>query len=141
MRGNPTRNGACMPATVDLESERLAAVLRNADPDGSRAHGALMATRDFLFARHRPGERLFAVEEDNFLEILVIHLRRRFDDVLDDGKHTEWSLGGSDVDYALWPASAAPQTHNSYVVYLDAGVDGDTLAWGIGKRADAICWV
>ena len=82
-----------MPATVDLESERRAAVLRNADPNGSRAHGALMATRDVLFAQHRPGERFFADAEDNVPENLVIHLRHRCDDVLDDGEHTVWPLG------------------------------------------------
>ena len=91
-----------MPLGPDVTLEQVVARWTSSDPELGRAAAVLRSTFDQLYNGQHTGryrwDQLFKTEKTHFGTLLEINLRRKFDDVIDDGVLLDYRIAGSDVD-------------------------------------------
>lgn len=91
---------------ADPERDAIAQEFLAADPDGSRLGEVFRQTYDVLYDGQHTGryrwDQLMKTEKTHFGSLLEIHLRRAFDDVIDDVPHDDapldYRVRGIDID-------------------------------------------
>jgi hypothetical protein len=94
------------PVASALDADRaladVAAALRAADPDGSRAAAVFRSTFDQLYDGQHTGrycwDQLYKTEKTHYGTLIEINLRRAFADVIQDGRLLDYQIAGCEVD-------------------------------------------
>lgn len=117
---------------------------RAADPDGARAAAVFRETFDQLYDGQRTGrfrwDQLFKTERTHYGTLLEINLRRKFDDVIDDGDLLDYRVRGEDIDCKYSQSMGGwmlpPESFGHLLMVAHADDAGGTWSLGVVRATD-----